>query len=95
MERPAQSSSNSELAAQVARLWLHRDHESNALKGVFCALGVHRWKSLDLQDLCPGRKVEHYFWCSKVRIDGEIHSTQRGTPRCQLNNFSHCAEALV
>lgn len=58
---------------RVAKLWPHRQHESSWLKGLFCTLGVHRWRSLNLTELVPGKKIQHCFWCSKVRIDGRIY----------------------
>ena len=61
------------LAIRVAKLWPHRKHESNWLKGLFCALGGHQWRSLNLAELVPGKKIQHCFWCSKVRIDGIIY----------------------
>jgi hypothetical protein len=65
--------SDAALAASLAKLWPHREHESNAVKGLLCGCGVHRWRKLDLRELVPGRDVRYCFWCSKVRIDGTIH----------------------
>src|ERR1035441_8168885 len=48
------------LAIRVAKLWPHRKHESNWLKGFFCALGGHRWRSLNLAELLsPGQFATH------------------------------------
>lgn len=60
------------LAASLARLWPHREHESNAMKGLFCRCGIHRWRKLDLGEFARGRDVSYCFWCSKVRIDGTV-----------------------
>lgn len=64
---------DSEQAASMAKLWPHREHESNCLKSLCCSLGLHRWRQLNLDELVPGREVRYCFWCSKVRIDGLIH----------------------
>jgi hypothetical protein len=68
-----QASSDAALAASLAKLWPHREHESNAIKGLLCRCGLHRWRTLDLGELVPGRDVRYCFWCSKVRIDGTIY----------------------
>ena len=68
-----ESGADEALAASMAKLWPHREHESNAVKGMFCRLGLHRWRQLDLTELVPNREVSHCFWCSKVRIDGAIY----------------------
>ena len=65
--------SDAELATSLARLWPHREHESNALKNLCCALTIHRWRQLNLKQLVPGREIRYCFWCSKVRIDGTIY----------------------
>jgi hypothetical protein len=44
--------------------------ESNAVKGLFCHFGWHRWRQLDLRELVPDKEVHFCFWCSKVRVDG-------------------------
>ena len=61
------------LAASLAKLWPHREHESSAVKNVLCRLGLHFWRHLDLEDLVPDREVRFCFWCSKVRIDGVMY----------------------
>jgi hypothetical protein len=58
------------LIASLARLWPHREHESNAIKNLCCMAGMHRWRALDLSELHPGKDVRHCFWCSKIRVDG-------------------------
>jgi hypothetical protein len=70
----AKRSSDEALAASLAKLWPHREHESNALKNLFCRLGLHRWRQLDLEKLVPDRDVRYCFWCSKVRIDGVVYA---------------------
>jgi hypothetical protein len=65
--------SDAELARSLAKLWPHREHESNAGKGLLCRCGLHRWRKLDLENHAPGRNVSYCFWCSKVRIDGTIY----------------------
>ncbi len=69
----ADIASDEVLARSLAKLWPHREHESNALKNMFCRAGLHRWRQLDLAELVPDREVHFCFWCSKVRIDGVIH----------------------
>jgi hypothetical protein len=46
-------SSDAELVASLAKLWPHREHESNSVKNPFCSLGLHRWRQLDLSELHP------------------------------------------
>jgi hypothetical protein len=65
--------SDSELAVSLARLWPHREHESSAVKNLFCLVGMHRWRQLDLSKLYPRKEVRYCFWCSKIRIDGVIY----------------------
>lgn len=64
-----------ELALGVAKLWPHREHESNSLLGLLCRVGLHRWRRLDLAALAPGREILHCFWCRKVKLDGVVHDT--------------------
>ena len=61
---------DAQLATQVARLWPNREHESSAVLGHLCRLGIHRWRQLDLATFAPGRDIRFCFWCSKVRING-------------------------
>lgn len=70
---PNPNGSDADVAARVAKLWPHRQHESNAFKAFFCAFGAHRWRSLHLAELYPGKTIHHCFWCSIVRIDGVIY----------------------
>jgi len=67
--------SDKELAASLAKLWPHREHESNCIKNLFCRFGLHRWRQLDLKELVPHREVHYCFWYSKVRIDGIAYDT--------------------
>jgi hypothetical protein len=67
------NSSESELAANVAKLWPHREHEANSALGLLCRTGLHRWRRLDLSSVAPGRDIAHCFWCSRVKIDGVIY----------------------
>jgi len=73
MKGQGEMASDSELAARVAKLWPHREHEASSVLGLLCRAGVHRWRRLDLATLVPNREVLHCFWCSKVKIDGVIH----------------------
>jgi hypothetical protein len=61
------------LIASLAKLWPHREHESNAIKNLSCTVGMHRWRALDLSELFPGKDVRYCFWCSKIRVDGIIY----------------------
>jgi hypothetical protein len=66
--------SDAALATSLAKkLWPHREHESNAVKNLFCCLGLHRWRQLDLKELVPNKEVHFCFWCSEVRVDGVIY----------------------
>jgi hypothetical protein len=68
-------SSDAELAVSLARhLWPNREHEASAVAGILCRVGVHYWRRLDLAELVPNRDVRFCFWCSKVEIDGVIHT---------------------
>lgn len=64
---------DAELAKKLAKLWPHREHEAGAVCAWFCRMGLHRWRSLHLAELAPGRDVRFCFWCSKVRIDGAVY----------------------
>ncbi len=66
---------DSELAAQLAKLGPHREHEAPAFAGIWCRIGLHRWRRLDLAALVPNRDILYCFWCSKVMIDGVIYET--------------------
>jgi hypothetical protein len=65
--------SDSELVASLAKLWPHREHESNSIKNLFCSVGLHLWRQLDLSELHPGKEIRYCFWCSKISIDGVIY----------------------
>ncbi len=71
---PTKSSSDAELAVSLARLWPHREHESSAVAGLLCRIGIHNWRRLNLEDVAPNRRVRFCFWCSDVEIDGVIHT---------------------
>lgn len=62
------------LIASLAKLWPHREHESNAVKNTFCCVGWHRWRQLDLSELYPGKEVRYCFWCSKIKVGKVIYS---------------------
>jgi len=36
--------SDPELVTSLAKLWPHREHESNSLKNLCCSLGLHNWR---------------------------------------------------
>jgi hypothetical protein len=59
-----------DLAAQLARLWPNRLHESNWLKNFLCWLGLHRWSPLGQASALPGREVKFCRWCASVKVDG-------------------------
>ena len=61
------------LIASLAKLWTHREHESNAIKNLCFTVGMHRWRALDLSQLHPGKDVRYCFWCSKIEVDGVIY----------------------
>jgi hypothetical protein len=65
---------DAELVASLAKLWPHREHESNAIKNLCCGLGLHRWRQLDLSELHPEKEVRYCFWCSKIKVDGIVYT---------------------
>jgi hypothetical protein len=67
------SFADQELATRLAKLWPHREHEAPSFSGLPCALGLHRWRSLDLAEIAPQKNVRFCFWCSVVKIDGHIY----------------------
>ena len=75
MSTPVNGLPDTELANRVAKLWPHRDHESNTAMHLLCRFGLHRWKRLDFATLVPGKNILHCFWCSKVKIDGVVYDT--------------------
>jgi hypothetical protein len=63
-----------QLASSLAKLWPHREHEAPSFSGVFCSVGLHRWRSLDTAEIAPQKHVRFCFWCSVVKIDGNIYA---------------------
>ena len=61
---------DTELARKLGKLWPHREHESSAVTGLLCRLGIHFWRQLNVEDMAPGREIRFCFWCAKVSIDG-------------------------
>jgi len=61
------------LATSLARLWPNREHESSAVTGMLCRMRIHFWRKLDLADLKLEKEVRFCFWCSKIRINGQIY----------------------
>ena len=70
----SEHSPDAPLIASLARLWPNREHESSAVAGLLCRVGVHYWRRLDTSQLAPGRDVRFCFWCSKIELDGIIHN---------------------
>ena len=66
-------SPDASLIDSLARLWPNRQHESNAVTGLLCRVGIHHWRRLDTSLLAPGRDVRFCFWCSKIELNGVIH----------------------
>jgi hypothetical protein len=64
---------DAELVASLAKLWPHREHESISVKNLFCRVGLHRWRQLDLSELYPENEVRYCFWCSKIEVDGVVY----------------------
>jgi len=75
MESQENAVSDSEVAILVAKLWPHREHESNSVLGLLCRVGLHRWRRLNLATLLPERDIFHCFCCSKVKVDGIVYDT--------------------
>jgi len=66
--------SDAVLNRSVAKLWPHRSHESSALGGLFCRLGLHPWTQLDLRGFIPENKeIRFCRWCSGVKINRLIY----------------------
>jgi len=63
-----------QVAAILAKLWPHREHEAPSFSGIFCGLGLHRWRTLDTAGIAPQKDVRFCFWCSVVKIDGHIYT---------------------
>jgi hypothetical protein len=61
------------LAHSLAKLWPHREHESNAVKNLCCLFGLHSWRQLNLEELALNKEVRYCFWCSRIKIDGVIY----------------------
>jgi hypothetical protein len=70
---PGFNNVDSALVGALAKLWPHREHESNSVKNLLCSLGLHRWRRLDLSELYPGIEVRYCFWCPKIKVDGTIY----------------------
>jgi hypothetical protein len=68
-----QDDSDAALAASVAKLWPHREHESGPVRGLLCRIGIHRWRQIPLAELIPARRIHFCFWCSCIRIDATIY----------------------
>jgi hypothetical protein len=73
-QRQSRNPADAALAISLAKLWPHREHESNSIKALFCACGVHRWRQLKLDEWLPGKEIRFCFWCSSVKVDGIIYS---------------------
>jgi hypothetical protein len=73
MKSPENAQPDTELAGRVAKLWPHREHESNSVFGILCRFGLHRWRRLDLAELEPDKDILYCFWCSKVKVDGIVY----------------------
>lgn len=71
--RGQQFRSDAALTKQLARLWPNRQHESNWVRDLLCAFGMHRWSKLNLDHLLPGKEVEFCRWCPKIRVGGVIY----------------------
>lgn len=73
MKRSENALPDFELAIRLAKLWPNREHEAGAVLGLFCRVGLHRWRRLNLAALAPDKDIVHCFWCSKVKIDGVVY----------------------
>jgi hypothetical protein len=61
------------LARELSRLCPHREHESSAVTGLLCRVGIHHWRQLALAELARGKDVRFCYWCSKVKVDGAVY----------------------
>ena len=73
MHSPKYMRPDADLATRAAKLWPHREHESNCLLGLLCRVGLHRWRRLRLATLIPDTEIYHCFGCAKVKIDGIVY----------------------
>jgi hypothetical protein len=73
MKSPKGTPHDYEVAVQAAKLWPNRKHEASSLFGLFCHLGIHRWRRLNLAKLMPNKDILHCFWCSRVKVDGVVY----------------------
>ena len=67
-------SADQQLATALAKLWPHREHEAPSFSGLFCRMGLHRWRTLDTSQVAPQRHVRFCFWCSVVKIDENAYT---------------------
>lgn len=49
--------------APLGKLWPNREHESNWLKGLICAVGFHRWHTLKVGNTT----FDFCRWCPEIR----------------------------
>ncbi len=68
------SFADQQLATNLAKLWPHREHEAPSFAGVFCRLGLHRWRKLSIAEFAPQKHMRFCFWCPVIKIDGQIYT---------------------
>jgi hypothetical protein len=95
MRSPENALPDSELAILVARLWPHREHESNSVLGLLCRVGLHRWRRLDLATLTPNKDIFHCFWCSRVKVDGVVYDTRGSIKTSPVPNFAKAGKLSI
>jgi hypothetical protein len=70
-DQPVQNPDAAVLAQSLAKLWPHREHESNCWKNLMCWVGLHRWAQLDLSQLAPA-------FCTAGRLHQRVASPISG-----------------
>jgi hypothetical protein len=58
---------NSNELAALRRLWPNREHESNWLKGLLCAFGLHRWHTLTINASPLSGEFDFCRSCPEIR----------------------------
>ena len=68
MESPERRLPDSELAGRIAKLWPHREHESNSVLGLLCRIDLHSWRRLDLASLVLTRTFSIASGAQKLKL---------------------------
>jgi hypothetical protein len=61
----------------LGRLWPNREHESNWLKALFCALGFHRWHTLSIEVSTTSSQFDFCRWCPEIKPQATVSGRAR------------------